>query len=388
MLEGCLVLDCSDQLGWLAGRILADLGAEVLKLDAPATDRLASDWQAYNVNKIALDVDVLTDAGRKRFDSLVPRADIVIACYRPGSSLAAVFDYERLHAINPQVIVVVISPFGLTGPRAGWRASDIELMAASGAMSLAGEPNGTPLRISVPQSYCWTGAQAAVGALAALNHRNVSGQGQLVDVSGQASVVISLAMAPAFWDIARQEPTRAGTFMTGRSVKGARYRVFWPCRDGYLNFILYGGNAGRRTNEQLINWVKESGIDPGVLANIDWSRFDPTRASQDEVDAMEAPILKFFATLTKREFLAGAHRREMLGYPVSTVADIAEDPQLEAREFWQMVAGPDGVMRRHGGCFAVIDGKRPRHRGFRLEPEATGPRGDAPENQGKPAVVK
>src|SRR5579862_2496665 len=129
MLEGRLVLDCSDQLGWLAGRILADLGAEVLKLDAPATDRLAPDWQAYNVNKVALDVDVLTDSGRKQFDSLVPRADIVIACYRPGSSLAAIFDYERLHAINPQVIVVVISPFGLTGPRAGWRASDIELMA-------------------------------------------------------------------------------------------------------------------------------------------------------------------------------------------------------------------------------------------------------------------
>ena len=387
MLEGCLVLDCSDQLGWLAGRILADLGAEVLKLDAPATDRLASDWQAYNVNKIALDVDVLTDAGRKRFNSLVPRADIVIACYRPGSSLAAVFDYERLRAINPRAIVVVISPFGLTGPRAGWRASDIELMAASGAMSLAGEPGGAPLRISVPQSYCWAGAQAAVGALAALNHRNVSGQGQLVDVSGQASVVISLAMAPAFWDIAHQEPSRAGTFMTGRSVKGARYRVFWPCKDGYLNFILYGGTAGRRTiNNWPIGCGKRKSIPVSWRASIGPASIRPARLRTRSMRSKRDP--QILATLTKREFLAGAHRREMLGYPVSTVADIAEDPQLEAREFWQMVAGPDGVMRRHGGCFAVIDGKRPRHRGFRLEPEATGPRGDAPENRGKPAVVK
>lgn len=370
MLEGRLVLDCSDQRGWLAGRILADLGAEVLKLDAPGTDRAGPDWQAYNVNKRLLDVDVLTQAGRTRLDSLVVRADIVIACYRPGTPLAEIFDYNRLCALNPQVIVVAITPFGLTGPRAEWKASDLELMAASGAMSLAGEPDGPPRRISVPQSYPWTGAQAAVGALVALNHRNASGRGQLVDVSGQASVVIALAHAPAFWDIERKEPTRAGAFMTGRSVTGARYRVFWPCRDGYVNFILYGGSAGRRTNEQLVNWMREAGLDLGALTNIDWARFDPTQASQDEVDAIETPILKFFATLTKREFLEGTHRREMLGYPVSTVADIAEDPQLKARGFWQMAAGPDGVLRRHCGCFAIVDGKRPALHGYPLGAES------------------
>lgn len=372
MLEGRLVLDCSDQQGWLAGRILADLGAEVVKLDAPGTDRNDPSWQAYNVNKCTLDVDVLTQAGRKSFDSLVARADIVIACYRPGTPLAAVFDYDRLCALNPQVIVVAIAPFGLTGPRAAWKASDIELMAASGAMSLAGEPDGPPRRVSVPQSYPWAGAQAAVGALVALNHRNASGHGQLVDVSGQASVVIALAHAPAFWDIERKEPTRAGAFMTGRSVTGARYRVFWPCRDGYVNFILYGGSAGRRTNEQLVDWMKEAGHDLGALAAVDWARFDPTKASQDEVDDIETPILKFFATLTKREFLEGTHLREMLGYPVSTVADIVEDPQLEARGFWQTAAGPDGVLRRHCGCFAIIDGERPALRRYPLEAERRG----------------
>ena len=367
MLEGRLVLDCSDRSGWLAGRILADLGAEVIKLDAPDTDRSDPGWQAYNIGKQPLDLDVTSAAGGRRFDELAVAADMVIACYRPGTARAAVFDYDRLAALNPRLIVVAISPFGLSGPRARWKASDIELMAAAAAMSLAGEADGPPQRVSVPQSYPWTGAQAAVGALIALNERNLSGRGQLVDVSGQAAVTLALAHAPTFWDIERKEPMRAGAYMTGRSVTGARYRVFWPCRDGYLNFILYGGSVGRRTNEELVLWMSQARAALGPLAEIDWSRFDPTLATQAEIDAIEAPMLAFFEKLTKREFLEEAHRRGILGYPVATVADIALDPQLDARGFWQFACGSDGVMRRHCGSFAVIDGIRPPLRGYCLE---------------------
>jgi crotonobetainyl-CoA:carnitine CoA-transferase CaiB-like acyl-CoA transferase len=364
MLEGRIVVDCSDRIGWLAGRILADLGAEVIKLDSPETDRNAADWQAYNINKRPVDVDVLTAEGRGRLDSLVRQADIVIACYRPGTPLAEVFAFERLSAINPRTVVVAITPFGTSGPRAEWKATDIELMAAGGLMSLAGDPNGAPLRVSVPQSYPWTGAQAAQGALMGLTRSNATGRGELVEVSAQASVVLAVAHAPAFWDILGKVETRAGAFMTGRSVTGARYRVFWPCKDGYLNFIIYGGSAGRRTNEQLVAWMREAGFDLGPLAGIDWARFDPTRATQAEVDAMEKPILEFFTTVTKSEYLATAHRREMLGYPVNTVADIVLDPQLDARGYWQNAVGADGVERRYCGCFAVIDGKRPALRSY------------------------
>jgi crotonobetainyl-CoA:carnitine CoA-transferase CaiB-like acyl-CoA transferase len=146
--------------------------------------------------------------------------------------------------------------------------------------------------------------------------------------------------------------------MTGRSVHGAVYRVFWPCRDGYLNFILYGGVAGRRTNEGLIAWMGEAGADLGALAGRDLTDFDPTQASQDEVDAIEAPIAAFFATLSKREFLDGACAREMMGYPVSDASDISADPQLEARGFWVDLPGPDGAAQRHAGGFALVDGVR------------------------------
>lgn len=353
------MLDCCGRLGWLAGRLLADLGADVTKLEAPDSDISSVDWSALNVNKKLVRADLTGSGGQSALDEIASTADILLATPHPGSDDAGLFDYQRLCAINPRLILVAITPFGLTGPKACWQASDIEIMAAGGAMALAGEPDGAPLRVSAPQSYAWAGGQAAVGALTALAARWRTGRGQLVDVSAQAAVITALAHAPTFVDIAGTTPKRAGAFMTGRSVAGAKYRVFWPCRDGFVNFILYGGTAGRRTNEQLVAWMREQGFDLGPLAGIDWARFDPTRASQAEVDGMEVPIGRFIESLSKREFLEGAHRREMLGYPVSNTADIATDPQLEARGFWQDIPARDGRTERHCGAFVVVDGVRP-----------------------------
>lgn len=353
MLAGRRVLDTTERLGWLAGRLLADLGAQVVKIESPQADVEDVEWRALNVGKRLLRLDCASVEGAQRLARLAGEVDILLCTPAPGERC------ERFLGPNPRLIVVAITPFGLRGPRAGWLASDIEIMAAGGAMSLAGEADGAPMRVSAPQAYAWAGAQAAVGALVALRHRAASGRGQLVDVSAQSAVITALAHAPTFVDIAGSAPERAGAFMTGRSVAGAKFRVFWPCRDGYLNFILYGGAAGRRTNEQLVAWIRDCGSDPGPLGTIDWSRWDPTRAAQHEVDAIEAPIGRFIATLEKREFLREAHWRGMLGYPVSTVADIAADPQLEARGFWRDLPGRVGRTERHCGAFVMVDGVRP-----------------------------
>ena len=359
MLAGLSIIDCTARLGWLTGRLLADLGGAVVKVEQPEADLSSSDWQALNVNKRLLRLNLAGPAAQPALDRLAADADILIATPQVGSADDALFDFERLARINPRLILVAITPFGLTGPKSQWRATDLEIMAAGGAMSLAGEPGGEPMRVSAPQSYAWAGAQAAVGATVALAARARSGHGHLVDVSAQAAVIIALSHAPTFVDVAGTTPTRAGAFMTGRSVEGAKYRVFWPCRDGDINFILYGGAAGRRTNEQLVAWMREAGVDLGPLAAIDWSKFDPTLATQAEVDAIEVPIARFLAGLGKREFLEEAHRREMLGYPVSTVQDIATDPQLQARGFWQDVATADGRGQRHCGAFYIRGGQRP-----------------------------
>lgn len=365
MLSVYRVLDLSDRVGWLAGRLLADLGADVIKVEAPGVSIEGADWQAYNVNKRLLRLDFQTVAGQLAFDRLIAGFDVLIESAQPSDPCARYFGVERLKQINPRLIHVSVTPFGSSGPRADWRASDIELMAAGGAMSLAGEPEGTPMRVSVPQSYSWAGAQAAVGALMALFHRTVSGGGgQHVDVSAQSAVILALSHAPAFWDMEGTIPTRAGAYVTGRSIKGARYRAFWPCADGYVNFVLYGGPAGRRTNVQLVTWMRERGADLGALERVDWKRFDPKIATQEEVDSLERPVAAFFMHIAKSEFLEQASRREMLGYPVSTMPDIASDPQLAARSFWQDLADSDGEPQRHCGSFAIIDQVRASLRHF------------------------
>lgn len=358
MLGGLRVLDCSDRLGWIAGRMLADLGAGVVKIEPPGAAIGAADWQAHNANKRLLRLDPGRPRERDALADLLAHADILIETAAPGAPLAELFRPDALRARNPRLIQVSIRPFGPDGPRAHWQASDLELMAAGGLMSLAGEPDGAPMRVSAPQAGLWAGAQAAVGALVALAHRSATGSGQQVTVSAQAAVLTALAHAPTFYDILGEVPMRCGEFITGRTLSGARMRAFWPCRDGYINFVLYGGAAGRRSNQQLAGWMREAGVPLGAVAAIDWSTFDPKPLTQAQVDELEQPILRFFAGLTKREFLEGAAAREMLGYPVSTVEDIASDPQLAARDFWDDLRSASGKHERHCGSFAVVDRAR------------------------------
>ena len=359
MLGGYKVLDLSGRLGWLAGRILADLGADVIKVENPGFEAEDADWRAVNIGKRLLTLDLTQEAGREAILAALPRIDVLIETARPGDPEAAWLETDRLADINPDLVHVSVTPFGREGPRAGWRGSDIEIMAAGGAMSIVGEPDGRPLRISVPQSYPWAGALGGAGALVALTHRSGGGGGQHVDVSAQASIVTSLAHAPTFVDMLGVVPGRVGSGISGRSVHGGTYRAFWRCKDGHINFIIYGGPAGRRTNKALVEWMREKDLDLGFLAGIDWDTYDPIMADQAEIDRVEAPIAIFFETVTKAEFLDGAFRREMLGYPVSTVADIAADPQLEARGYWRDLPTADGDSERHCGAFLRVDGARP-----------------------------
>src|SRR5262249_37658287 len=163
------------------GRVLADLGADVVKLEPSGSDRSRADWRAFNVNKRMLELDLQAPSDRARLEDLLRAADI---CLLTPSDSSAHLDPQALRETYPRLVVVGIRPFGGVGPRSAWKASDVELMAAGGAMALAGEPDGMPVRVSEPQSYGWAGAQAAIGALVALSHRDVTRPGHLLDVSG------------------------------------------------------------------------------------------------------------------------------------------------------------------------------------------------------------
>jgi crotonobetainyl-CoA:carnitine CoA-transferase CaiB-like acyl-CoA transferase len=371
MLDGLRVLDLADASGSLCGRILGDLGADVIKIeppggeagrreppfagDVPTVDRSLA-WFAANLNKRGITLDLATATGRALFERLVQATDIVV-----DTRSVPALSYDELASINPRVIVVSLTPYGLDGPNAGYPASDLEVTASSGSLWLAGEQGRTPVRTSLAQSQYWTGMYAAAGVLMAVLARETTGVGQLVDVSAQAGMVTAISQAPIFWDLLHEEQRRSGPFLVGRSVTGAQFRNIWPCRDGYVTFALYGGQAGRDTARALVAWMDEVMLDgaPEYLRNLDWDAFDVASASQEDVQAIEDAIAPFFLQLSKAEFFAGVTARNMLGYPLSTVDDLASDQQLACREFWQPIQTRwDGEISVPGS-FALFDGRRP-----------------------------
>lgn len=377
-LNGLRVVELAD--GWAAhcGRILADLGADVVKVEPPEGDSSRarppfiagrpgpdrSIWFiALNANKRGIVADTRTPDGRDAVRRLIDGADVLVESLGPGGLAAIGLDGGALRAANERLIHTTITPFGSDGPLADAPASDLEVTAAGGALWLAGEPDGPPVRTTLPQAPFWAGMYGAMGTLFALTARGANGRGQHVDTSAQASMVTVTPPAPVHWDLRRDDHVRLGPFLLGRSIVGARFRNVWRCADGYVSFAIQGGAIGRHTGRMLVEWMASRGEVPAALRAIDWDTFDNTVLGQDEVGALEAAIAPFFERLTKREFYDGVVARNMLGYPVSTVADLGADPQLDARGFWQELGIPEaGRTVLFPGGFALFDGERPRIR--------------------------
>ncbi len=368
MLAPLRVLDLSGEQGWLCGRILADLGLDVIKIeppggeagrrcpplvDRPAGPEISLLWLAFNANKRAITLDIGRRWGRTLFLRLVEGADFVIETFSPGHLAALELGWPQLHARNPRLILTSITPYGQEGPDALAPASDLELMAAAGAVWLAGDPDRPPVRITQPQAALWASMHAAMGTLIAHHFREQSGRGQHVDAAGQAGVVWALSHAPVFWDLLGENPMRAGPYLTGRNIHGVAMRNIWRCQDGYVTFALYGGATGRHSNRQLTEWMASRGMAPDAMVRRDWDRFDVVTVTREEVQQLEQAIAAFLLTLTKKDFFEGVVERRMLGYPVGTAKDIAEDAQLTAREAWQDVFDPTlGLKVRYPGGFA------------------------------------
>jgi benzylsuccinate CoA-transferase BbsE subunit len=224
---------------------------------------------------------------------------------------------------------------------------------------VTGDPDRAPVQVGVPQSYFQGGAAAAAGTLIAAYHRDVGGQGQWVDVSIMEAVIQTLMNVPQFWDMNRIVLKRAGVFRTGLSTS-ANQRLTWACKDGYVNFPIFGGSQGAPTNYALIRWMEREGMGDTYLSNIKWEEFDMAKASQEDFDRFEGPISRFFAVHTMHELYQGAIERKMMLYPVYTVKEITEDVQLMSRGFWATVSHERwGEISPFPGSPFVISGQRP-----------------------------
>lgn len=367
-LGGYRALDLTQYLGFTCGKVLADLGVDVIKIEPPFGDTTRNNgpfvrdemhpegsltWLAGNTNKRGVTLNLEVASGQELFRRLAMRADFVLESFSPGYLDGLGLGYHRLKEVNPRLVMTSITPFGQSGPESQYAAGDLQIMAASGCMHLVGDPNREPLRVSEPQSADWTGVHAAAGTLIAHYHRELTGVGQHVDVSAQATMLWATVHAPIAWDVNREMHTRAGSQLVGRSVIGTRFHTIWPCKDGYITFTLYGGPPGKRTNKQLTEWMDHYGLAAAWMKSYDWDHFDVNTVTQPEVDRIEAAIRPFFLHLTKAEFLKGVVERDMLGYPVSSVDDLLVDPQLQARGFWQRLEHPAlGITLPYPGPFA------------------------------------
>jgi crotonobetainyl-CoA:carnitine CoA-transferase CaiB-like acyl-CoA transferase len=346
------VLDLTDEKGVFCGKLLGDLGADVIKVEKPGGDPLRSNgpfyhdephperslfWFAFNTNKRSITLDIETADGQEIFKRLVKTADFVVESFRPGDMDNLGLGYSEMGKLNPNLIMVSITPFGQTGPYSGYKDPGLVTWAMCGFMNSRGDADRGPIQISHhAQTFVAAGIEGGVGAMLALYDRWQTGKGQHVDVSAHES---GARGSPPFGWVLNNIRGRQDLRLAGGS--GLKTRYLWPCRDGLMMWFYAAGSQGNRRSAPLVKWMEEEGFADDYLKGIDWDTLNLREAGQEAVDRMEEPTARFFMDHTKAELFDGAVKRRLLLYPVSTAQDIVESPQLEARGFWTEVDHPE-----------------------------------------------
>ena len=351
MLSPYRVLDLTTERGHFAGRLLADLGADVIKVeppqgdparrrgpfvdDIPGPDRSLR-WLAWNSNKRSITIDLSDSDGQDQFRQLAQSADLVLESFAPGHLDGLGLGYGTLSATNPGLILVSISPFGQSGPYRDYQATDIVYWAMSGNMSISGEPSAPPAHVSDnSQSYLHAGGDAAIGALIALTQRERTGHGQHVDQSILEATSRGLYQITGSWDMTGRNLARGER----PTVGGADLPWTWPCRDGHVIWLCPAGPGSSRRLDGFFAWLDEIG-EGRELRAVDWEELPLDHMSDDDWKPLGRLIAQLFVKRTKRELYEAATRHDFLLYPSANSADTLANRQLEARGFWRDVEHP------------------------------------------------
>jgi len=362
LLSAYRVLDMTDEKGQFCGKLMGDMGADVIKIEPPGGDSCRDIgpfyhdeedpekslyWFALNTSKRGITLDIEKPQGLDLFRQMVKTADFVIESYPPGYLEELGIGYPELEKLNPKLIMVSITPFGQTGPYKNFKGPDLVMWALGAGPNIRSfdSHDRAPFRISHhPQTYFHAGTEAVVGALAAVFHMGNSGEGQHVDVSIQECVNWH---PTGDWDLNRRLPQR------GANPVPVKTTHIWPCKDGFVMWRYAGGPGAKRQSVPLISWIAEEGMADAWLTEFDWDTYNPYSMTQEIVDRIESQTIDFFMSHTKSELMAGAIKYRIMLYPVSTAVDLLESPQLAAREFWTDVEHPElGHTIRYPGKWA------------------------------------
>ncbi len=356
-LPGYRVLDLADEAAALCGKMFADLGADVVKVEPPDgcptrsippfLDDLAGPdrslyFQALAAGKRSVTLDLEQAQGRDLLARLAESADFLIESSPAGYLDGLGLSYPALAARNPRLIYTSVTPFGDRGPAASWRATDIVGWAASGMMTLQGSPGRPPLQVSIPQACYFAGAEAGVASMLAHLERERSGLGQQVVISMQAAAAGALNTELAFPVLEGRSMARNGATPAFMPRAG---RYLYPCADGHVQLTVNTG-IFLVTVIGLLEWARELGVLPERAAAIDFTRWTPDRQrAQDpeliaEMTACEEVIADLLSRFGKAEVMSRAHASGWAIAPVNTAEDIAHDQQLAARDYYQQVEHP------------------------------------------------
>ncbi|HXZ61130.1 MAG TPA: CoA transferase [Acidimicrobiales bacterium] len=351
LLQGVRVVDLAGEPAAMTGRILADLGAEVVRAVPATGDPLAElppngpdgslRQLAWGAGKTTLSVG---DAGDPRLAELLAGADLVLCT--PGWPGVLELDPDSA----PRASWVLVTPFGIDGPRASWKASDLGVMASTGNMYCTGDPDRAPVRCTEPSAWSHVGPEAAFAALSAL----ASGRPQIVDVSAQEAVMIA-----SMGHVARFPRTRNRGKRSGANIGVTR--EIWPCADGFVSFGLRGGKARVPNLQTISRLVSEDGIDAPALEGRDWTTYDHNKASAEELDSISAPIAEYFRHHSMAELYEVACATNLMLAPANSPVQLTQSAQLAAREFFEawgkveqlprsfvIATSPDGTVEQPG----------------------------------------
>ena len=366
-LDDIRVLDLAGEIGQYCTKLLADLGADVIKIEPPEGDPVRDlppfyhdepgpdkslYWLNLNTNKRSATLSIADAEGRKLLEKLVATADVVVESFEPGYLDGLGLGYEGLTKIKPEIILTSVTGFGQTGPHAHYKAPDIVGVAMGGIMWLAGDPQDPPNVPPWRQGYISASIQAAAGTMMAIYHRDVNGEGQHVDVSMQEALSIAQETAMQYWDMLQQlrNRTGAGTILP-ISIPGIGP---YECRDGWVYGFV--GTPGGAPWSDLLQWMIDEGAAED-LAEEPYHDFcmnlnmrfltslmqDPASLG-DKIKIMshvEQVLRRFVAGKGKWEVYEGAQRKRLLFGIVSTPEDIANNPQLQHRKWLTPIEHPE-----------------------------------------------
>ena len=332
------VLDLTQSVGQYASRLLADLGADVIRIEPPGGG-LARQAPPYagdipdvnrsivflhlNANKRSIVLNLQDEADRGTVMTLASGADVVIEDFTPGYMAGIGLGYENLAKANPAIVVTSVTPFGQTGPHALWQGNDLIAQSMADWMFNVGDEGDLPCAAPGDPTTSIGGVHGAFGTLMALYARRASGLGQHVDVSLQEAMIASSSSMPiGRFSAATEIMRRMGSDTNTAGVN------CYPCSDGYAQMNIHFAHLWKR----LVEWIQNP-----VLDDPYWLTMEARHQNAEVADEF---VKEFALTMTKEEFVRGGRQRSLPVAPVSTFSDVSRSEQLAAREWFQNLPHP------------------------------------------------